>query len=106
MNLFGVLENSELLWFRDGPLVNGGFGVSKGKRLANGLEILRWIQALVPSNSLQKPFAGDIRTLPYCGQWRALIVPEHMEAELGWGSADMAAFICLSCRGSGGNGSC
>ena len=39
--LVDPLEDEELLWFADGPLVDGGFGVGKGKYLPNGLEMQR-----------------------------------------------------------------
>ena len=73
LGLTAALEADELVWFRDGPLVNGGFAVGKNKLTELGTEVQRWIQSLVASISLQEVFPGDIQTLPYCGQWRNLV---------------------------------
>ena len=70
----------ELVWIGDQLLLNRWFGVGKGKYLSLGLahhsgaEILRIIMNLTVSNTLIIPMTGDIRTLPYPGQWRAIIL--------------------------------
>ena len=85
--------------FSDGPLLNGGFGGGKGAFLPsdaaemNGEEVLRWIQALVASNSLQIPVHGDVDKLPYAGQlrWFAL----EADGALVWSALDVKGCFCI-----------
>ena len=58
------IEKSEVFSTGDGPLLNGLFGVSKDERTSEGIEIYRLIMNLIPLNSLCRPMAGDVDTLP------------------------------------------
>jgi len=72
------LRRHELIMIDGKPLVNGWFGVSKGKRLGPeagsfaGMEVLRFIMNLTATNSVQEILEGDVHALPYIGQWRAI----------------------------------
>ena len=63
----------ELIMVAGRPLLNGFFGVGKGKFLGpeagvdSGLEVLRFIMNLSCTNSLCRPFKGDIGALPFYG---------------------------------------
>jgi hypothetical protein len=59
-----LLEESEVFHTAQGPLLNGLFGVTKDEWTEDGTEIMRLIMNLVPLNSLCKPMAGDVDTLP------------------------------------------
>jgi hypothetical protein len=76
LGLVRTLTSQELIRIGERPLLNGLFGVSKGKPVpeAPDLEVLRLIMNLTASNSVMKDLRGDIQTLPYFGQWRAIIL--------------------------------
>jgi len=73
------LKRSELLMIAASPLVNGWFGIGRGKFLSAEhsthalAEILRVIMNLTASNTVFLPFAGDIGSLPYIGHWRTIM---------------------------------
>ena len=87
------LKRSELVQVGGGPLLNGWFGVTKGKTLgpecgeAAGKDVLRFIMNLTATNEVQTLFDGDIATLPYIGQWRAITLRE--EEVLMWSAEDL-----------------
>ena len=90
----------KLIYHNGRPLLNGAFGVGKGKFIKSAktgleVEILRLIINLVPSNELQVPIAGDVATLPHFGQWHGL---ELLDNEvLVWDSEDIqCAFYVFS----------
>jgi hypothetical protein len=58
------IEESEVFSTGEGPLLNGLFGVSKEEVTPEGVEVYRLIMNLVPLNSLCRPMAGDVATLP------------------------------------------
>eukprot|EP00435_Cladocopium_sp_Y103_P058354 s184_g20.t1 len=58
------IEEHEVFHARDTPVLNGLFGVTKDEWTADGTEIYRLIMNLVPLNSLCRPMAGDVNTLP------------------------------------------
>ena len=72
--LVRTLRRSQLLHYGGKPLVNGSFGVSKGAKLMDGSEILRWIVNLTATNEVTMDVPGDIEMLPYFGQWRNIIL--------------------------------
>ena len=76
LGLVRVLSDNELIRVGNRPLLNGLFGVTKGKPVpeAPHLEVLRLIMNLTASNSVMKDLRGDIPALPYFGQWRAIIL--------------------------------
>ena len=76
LGLVRVLSDNELIKIGGRPLLNGLFGVTKGKPVpeAPNLEVLRLIMNLTASNSVMKELKGDIPALPYFGQWRAIIL--------------------------------
>ena len=60
-----------------GMVLNGWFGVGKGKYLPGGkeepsTEILRLIMHFVPVNTMFYAIEGDVGCLPYFGQWSVL----------------------------------
>jgi len=72
-----VVEQSSLVHVGGVPLLNGWFGVGKGKFLRPDLElpeeeILRFIMNFQPANALLTPILGDVEKLPYMGQWSNL----------------------------------
>ena len=70
LGLVRALPESELIYIGGRPLVNGMFGVSKGKPVPGNehLEVLRLIMNLTASNSVMEDLRGDIHALPYFGQ--------------------------------------
>ena len=76
LGLVRILSGSELIKVGNRPLLNGLFGVTKGKAVpeAPHLEVLRLIMNLTASNSVMKDLRGDIPALFYFGQWRAIIL--------------------------------
>lgn len=59
-----LLDETEVFDTGQGPLLNGLFGVSKDDWTGDGTEIFRLIMNLIPLNSLCRPMAGDVDTLP------------------------------------------
>eukprot|EP00435_Cladocopium_sp_Y103_P038922 s627_g10.t1 len=59
-----LIPEQEVFHTSSGPLLNGLFGVEKNEATADGVDIYRLIMNLVPLNSLCKPLAGDVDTLP------------------------------------------
>ena len=66
-----LIKESECLSHNSRLLAGGLFGVGKGKDVPGspGLEALRLICNLVPSNMLQVAIRGDVAKLPFFGQW-------------------------------------
>lgn len=60
----GLLNSREVATVDDKPLFNGLFSVSKGEYSPKGLEIMRLIMNLVPTNKLIRSLGGDLSTLP------------------------------------------
>ena len=90
------LPLEEVACCRSGPLLNGWFGVGKGKYLPGGdgdpdAEILRFIMNFVPLNALSKPIIGDVEQLPYMGQWSNLQL--EMWEHFVWSSEDIACMF-------------
>ena len=82
----------------DQVLVDGLDGVGKNKFVPNNdtheeAEVLRLIVNLVPSNELQEPIEGDVRTLPHLAQWNDVELLEH-EILLG-GAEDISCCFCV-----------
>jgi len=75
-----ALSASQLLKIRGEHLVNGWFGIGRGRFLEDthatrpGAEVLRVIMNLTATNVIMQPFAGDIASLPYVGHWRTVIL--------------------------------
>ena len=68
LGLFVLLAAAQLVWHNGKALLNGLFGVGKGKFVDVGgiqKEVLRLIINLIPSNSIQGLIEGDIRALPF-----------------------------------------
>jgi len=90
--LMKPVHRDELVYHNGKALLNGIFGVSKGKTVKSesrgcDVDILRLIINLVPSNELQWPIGGDVDTLPHFGQWSGL---ELLDDEvLVWNSEDI-----------------
>ncbi len=57
-------------------------------------EILRLIMNLGPANAVQRMILGDIRSLPYPGQWRAVEVQDNYVVL--WSSTDPNCAITSS----------
>ena len=75
------------------PLVNGLFGVTKGKELEDGRPILRLICNFVPINSYLHTIRGAVDDLPYIVQWGAIALAgdEHIRVS----QEDMTAAFYL-----------
>ena len=63
-------------------ILNGLFGVGKGKFLENGLEIQRVIMNLVPSNSVFEQARGYLDSLPSITQYLSLVLDGREEVSL------------------------
>ena len=77
LGVFGLLKREEVFHVDGEPLLNGAFGVSKNKTVTGDKEkreVLRLIINLIPMNSLMRTLEGDIRTLPYGGQWSGIML--------------------------------
>ena len=90
--IFTVVEESELIWHNGELLAAGAFGVKKGKQVWSEerqkmVEVLRLIINMTPSNELQNPITGDVRTLPTIGQW--MMIEIGSDEYLAWSSEDM-----------------
>ncbi len=75
--LLEPIEMDEVPVIKGRLIVNGTFGVGKGKFLPDdagrdgcGLEVLRWILNLTVSNSIMVDFPGDIAKQPIATQWK------------------------------------
>lgn len=73
--LFTFLKKEEILHVGGEPVLNGLFGVPK-KGGTGETSPLRMIINAIPTNSLQRLLAGDIRSLPYFGQWSGIHLEE------------------------------
>ena len=62
-NVCDIMPIEELCHVEGKPLLNGMFSVGK-REFKNGLETQRLIMNLIPVNTLCRPLAGDIGTLP------------------------------------------
>ena len=80
----GLLRPSEVFAPRGRMLLNGAFGVTKNKTVqvpdasapggVKKADVVRLIVNLTTLNSIMEVMAGDIRTLPYGGQWSGIMV--------------------------------
>ena len=74
-----ALRREELIHIQGQALLNGSFGVGKGDFLellegdTEALEILRWIMNLTATNTITYDLDGDIKALPYVGQWKCIV---------------------------------
>ena len=59
-----LLPLREVCRVQDKPVLNGMFGVTKNEFTEQGVEIMRLIMNLVPTNRLCRSLGGDITTLP------------------------------------------
>ena len=94
--IFSVIDEGLIIWHNGEPLLQGAFGIGKGKHADHcdypgvperRLEILRLIINLTASNELQRMIEADCKTLPHFGQWLSL---ELLESEVVmWRSEDM-----------------
>ena len=87
-----MVDESLVIYHNGTPLLNGAFGVTKGKTVWSDesqaeTEVLRLIINLTPSNQLQRPITGDVKSLPCPAQWCMLELDgtEHLV----WSSEDM-----------------
>ena len=79
--IFGLVDAQDVVHHNGQPLLNGCFGVSKGVPVREGgPEVLRLIINLIPLNMVQEILEGDIRTLPFVGQFSGLEVLEDETA--------------------------
>ena len=72
--LWGFITPDELVWHNEQPLLVGAFGVPKpGRKVSkSGSPVLRLIMNAIPVNAVQSLIHGDIRSLPYHGQFHAM----------------------------------
>ena len=72
------LPESELFHHGSEPIISGLFGVGKGKDVPGspGLEQLRLICNLVPSNGYFREIRGDVDHLPYMMQWASIMLED------------------------------
>eukprot|EP00438_Fugacium_kawagutii_P026151 Skav211889 [mRNA] locus=scaffold2402:77193:83007:- [translate_table: standard] len=59
-----LLSEREVAQVNGRPIFNGMFAVSKGEFTPGGIEVMRLIMNLVPTNKLCRSLGGDISTLP------------------------------------------
>lgn len=76
--VFSFIPRSELIEVDGCPVLHNCFGVGKGKYLADGREILRLVMNLDLTNSMLMMIIGDIRALPYPGQWQSIELKDDM----------------------------
>ena len=81
-----------------GELLNGWFGVGKGKYLPGEIEselteILRLIMHFVPVNSIMDAITGDVSALPYMGQWTSLQLLSWQY--FAWSAEDIACMFYI-----------
>jgi len=67
--IFQVVDESLVIYHNGTPLLNGAFWGSKGKTVWSEeaqaqVEVVRLIINLTPSNLLQRPITGDVKSLP------------------------------------------
>ena len=104
----GLMSPDELLHHNGEPLLNGLFGVGKGKFLeadksGRCREVLRLIINLIPSNQIMEIIEADVRALPFFGQWLGSTL---LADEVGlWTAEDMVCVLSMSfaCPRSGGS---
>ena len=72
--LWSFITPDELVWHNQQPLLVGAFGVPKpGRKVSkSGSPVLRLIMNAIPVNAVQSLIHGDIRSLPYHGQFHAM----------------------------------
>ena len=94
--LFAFLQEEDVFHAGGRPVFNGLFGVPKKGKLVPGtdLPVLRMIINAIPSNEFQELLAGDIRSLPYFGQWSGIQV-DDADRVLVWTERDMTAAFYL-----------
>ena len=106
-NMVIPLKRSELVHIGGEPLVNGVFGVTKGKVVKDesskwvGKDVLRLIMNLTATNEVSLDSGGDIEKLPFAGQWRAIVLERREVLLLSFEdlsiTASLTSFgICLS----------
>ena len=72
--LWGFITPDELVWHNQQPLLVGAFEFPKpGRKVSkSGSPVLRLIMNAIPVNAVQSLIFGDIRSLPYHGQFHAM----------------------------------
>ena len=93
--LVRILFENELVVVGGRPLLNGLFGVSKGKPIPGNehLTVLGLIMNLAAPNSVMQDLRGDIGAFPYFGQWKAIILND--DENLLWSYEDMVGCFHL-----------
>ena len=74
-------------------VLNGLFGVGKGKRLDDGREIQRVIMNLIPSNAVMEQARGSTAGLPSITQYLSLVL--HQDEEVCLYQSDMSSAFYL-----------
>ena len=82
----------------NGEILNGWFGVGKGKHLPDlpeeeENEVLRFIMHFVPANSIMDAITGDVSALPFMGQWTSLQLLSWQY--FAWSSEDIACMFYI-----------
>jgi len=101
LGIFRFLKPDELLYVDGRPVRHNCLGVGKGKKLANGLEVLRMVFNLDLTNSMLRLIIADIRSLSYPGQWQAVQMLDPAEEDenefvFAFSSADLTcAYFCF-----------
>ena len=72
-------EKKGLFHVGGAPLLTGLFGVAKKGKLEadTQLPVLSMIVNAIPANSIQSMIEGDIRALPFFGQWAGIELDEE-----------------------------
>ena len=73
------VPDKDVLRVGDCKVLNGLFGVGKGKRLADGREIQRVIMNLIPSNAVMEQARGSTSGLPSITQYLSLVLDQDEE---------------------------
>ena len=74
LEVFTFLKSSEIFKIKGKPVLHNCMGISKNERLDDGRDILRLVMNLDVTNTILQTVFGDIRSLPYPGQWNAVSV--------------------------------
>ena len=73
----GVIRRSEIFCVDERPIMGGIFGVEKGEKTPEGIDILRLIMDLRPINANFLNLNGDLTTLPVLSQMYQLELRPH-----------------------------
>ncbi|CAK9113205.1 unnamed protein product, partial [Durusdinium trenchii] len=89
----GWYPESEVFRFRGTAVKNGVFGVVKPGKSINGLETLRVIMNLIPSNSLHSIIPGAVHRLPTIAQWTSICLGEGEKIEVSQADITSAFYL-------------